>query len=417
MQTTGVMQRDFFDPPEDELQLIVVGGATVVAALRLVLSCEHCQPDEAQIPFDWMLDKVTGMSGATTDYILTEPARCPTCKHEITEKTLAELIATGQRSFPDASSVPGRRRARRFPFQELLRLHPVTVATRRRSVEGSTCSPQRVTGWMCADGHGSLDLDDFFEHRNDGVSDEFAGAGDEWNYSDPAHTFGHSIIEHWLQFKLGLDVHFRANERFASFNLDAGDYCARFENPIQGLEVQYGSKIVNDIVERTLSGDACSGDHAVLVPVIDFLKLSQQKHFWPLECMVWLQFLNDCPYGVCDIGHAPFSAAVERFGTVDQWKLNIRLFSGLWFREVKGDMVETGSQLINGLSCDHAKIDGNFGDGGNDEFILPLTAVLKVNSTEIRVQERLGKSINRVAVLCRPANLPSNWIEYMGHAQ
>jgi hypothetical protein len=28
-----------------------------------------------------------------TDYILTEPARCPICKHEITEKTLVELIS------------------------------------------------------------------------------------------------------------------------------------------------------------------------------------------------------------------------------------------------------------------------------------------------------------------------------------
>jgi hypothetical protein len=74
MQTTGVMQRDFFDPPPDELQLIVVGGATVVSALRMVLSCEHCQPDEAQIPFDWILDEVTGRSGAATDYILTESA-------------------------------------------------------------------------------------------------------------------------------------------------------------------------------------------------------------------------------------------------------------------------------------------------------------------------------------------------------
>jgi hypothetical protein len=84
------MQRDFFDPPADELQLIVVGEATVLAALRMVLSCEHCQPDEAQIPFVWILDKVTGRSGSTTDYMMTEPGRCPTCKHEITEKTLIE---------------------------------------------------------------------------------------------------------------------------------------------------------------------------------------------------------------------------------------------------------------------------------------------------------------------------------------
>jgi hypothetical protein len=85
------MERDFFDPPPGEVQLIVVGGATVASALQMVLSCEHCHPDEAQIPFDWILDRVTGRCGSTTDYILTEPGRCPSCKHEITEKTLVEL--------------------------------------------------------------------------------------------------------------------------------------------------------------------------------------------------------------------------------------------------------------------------------------------------------------------------------------
>ena len=82
------MERDFFDSPADDLQLIAVGGATVVAALQMVASCEHCHSDESQIPFDWILDQVTGRSGATTDYILSEPARCPTCKHKIAEKTL-----------------------------------------------------------------------------------------------------------------------------------------------------------------------------------------------------------------------------------------------------------------------------------------------------------------------------------------
>jgi hypothetical protein len=79
-----------FDPPPDELQLIVISAATVEAALQMVLSCEQCCPDDAQIPFDWILDTVTGRSGATTDYILVESARCPNCKHEITEKTLVE---------------------------------------------------------------------------------------------------------------------------------------------------------------------------------------------------------------------------------------------------------------------------------------------------------------------------------------
>ena len=42
---------------------------------------------DAEIPFDWLLAEVTGRRGPV-EFVLTEPARCPNCKHEITEKTL-----------------------------------------------------------------------------------------------------------------------------------------------------------------------------------------------------------------------------------------------------------------------------------------------------------------------------------------
>jgi hypothetical protein len=90
------MDRDFFDPPADELQLIVVGEVTVVAALRMVLSCESCQPDQAQIPFDWILDRITGRSGAMTDYILTESARCPTARDYREDAYRADSVAIGR---------------------------------------------------------------------------------------------------------------------------------------------------------------------------------------------------------------------------------------------------------------------------------------------------------------------------------
>src|SRR5262245_1482472 len=52
-------------------------------------SCEHCHPQDAEIPFDWILAEVTGKRGAF-EFILSEPARCPNCKQLITEKTLIE---------------------------------------------------------------------------------------------------------------------------------------------------------------------------------------------------------------------------------------------------------------------------------------------------------------------------------------
>jgi hypothetical protein len=72
------------------IQLVTVDGNMIRRAERLIDGCEHCHGEDADVPFNWILDKITGRSGATTAYILPESARCPTCKHEITEKTLVE---------------------------------------------------------------------------------------------------------------------------------------------------------------------------------------------------------------------------------------------------------------------------------------------------------------------------------------
>jgi hypothetical protein len=72
------------------IALVPVDAEKIRRVEKLIDGCEYCHEEDADIPFDWILDKITGRSGATTDYILTEPARCPICKYEITEKTLVE---------------------------------------------------------------------------------------------------------------------------------------------------------------------------------------------------------------------------------------------------------------------------------------------------------------------------------------
>src|SRR6516162_7360812 len=56
-------------------------------AERLIESCEHCNEDDAQIPFDNILDRVTGSDPSVTDYILESPAKCPNCRREINCKS------------------------------------------------------------------------------------------------------------------------------------------------------------------------------------------------------------------------------------------------------------------------------------------------------------------------------------------
>jgi len=69
------------------IELVTIDRATAKKAEQQIESCEHCHAADAEIPFDWLLAEVTGRRGAV-EFVLTEPARCPNCKHEITEKTL-----------------------------------------------------------------------------------------------------------------------------------------------------------------------------------------------------------------------------------------------------------------------------------------------------------------------------------------
>jgi hypothetical protein len=86
------MNRDFFDPTPEDQQVVLIEADTLRKAEKLIESCEHCNPEGAEIPFDHILDRVTGFDPAVTDYILEAPARCPNCRREILEKTLIEPV-------------------------------------------------------------------------------------------------------------------------------------------------------------------------------------------------------------------------------------------------------------------------------------------------------------------------------------
>ncbi len=86
------LQSDF-DGPElfarPGIEVVTVGAAQIREAASRIDGCEHCRPDEAEIPFDWILGEVTGRSGMV-DFLMTGPAKCPKCFREVTEKTLVE---------------------------------------------------------------------------------------------------------------------------------------------------------------------------------------------------------------------------------------------------------------------------------------------------------------------------------------
>ena len=83
---------DFFDPLPERQNVVLVDATTVRKAERLIIGCEACSPGYAEIPFDNVLDEVTGNDPTVTDYMIGEvKARCRNCKREINEKTLVEI--------------------------------------------------------------------------------------------------------------------------------------------------------------------------------------------------------------------------------------------------------------------------------------------------------------------------------------
>ena len=63
--------------------------ATLLRAQSEILGCEACS-EEAEIPFTWTLDRVSGQDQTVVDYILGEPAKCPRCQGPVFEETLVE---------------------------------------------------------------------------------------------------------------------------------------------------------------------------------------------------------------------------------------------------------------------------------------------------------------------------------------
>jgi len=86
------MPADFFDPTPEQQIVVLVEATTLRQAERLIESCEHCNPEGAEIRFDNILDRITGSDPSVKDYILEAPAKCPNCKRDIMEKTLVEPV-------------------------------------------------------------------------------------------------------------------------------------------------------------------------------------------------------------------------------------------------------------------------------------------------------------------------------------
>ncbi len=84
-----IMSSDFLDPTPEQQKVVLIESSVLHKAERFIESCGYCNP-AAEVPFDTILDLITGSDPSVTDYLLEQPAKCPKCRHDILEKTLVE---------------------------------------------------------------------------------------------------------------------------------------------------------------------------------------------------------------------------------------------------------------------------------------------------------------------------------------
>jgi hypothetical protein len=78
-------------PAAEGPNIVRVDKETLRQARKLVFGCQVCSPN-AEIPFDSILDRVTGRDPAVTQYVFSEGTiKCPRCMRHLSESTLVEF--------------------------------------------------------------------------------------------------------------------------------------------------------------------------------------------------------------------------------------------------------------------------------------------------------------------------------------
>jgi hypothetical protein len=70
-----------------ELEIAFIEDPLVLGAENYVSGCFHCD-ERASLPFDYVLDAITGCDPRLTEYLMSRLAQCPRCSSKINEKTL-----------------------------------------------------------------------------------------------------------------------------------------------------------------------------------------------------------------------------------------------------------------------------------------------------------------------------------------
>jgi hypothetical protein len=80
-------EHKYFDVRDEEQDVVFIDEPTLREAQSYISACEHCC-DSAELPFDQLLDAITGRDPAVTEYVICHAAKCAGCNRDVMEKTL-----------------------------------------------------------------------------------------------------------------------------------------------------------------------------------------------------------------------------------------------------------------------------------------------------------------------------------------
>src|SRR5439155_9984278 len=64
LKSLSAVENAFFDPTREQQNVLLIESATFRKVEKLIESCQHCNAISAEIPFDWVLDRITGSDSA-----------------------------------------------------------------------------------------------------------------------------------------------------------------------------------------------------------------------------------------------------------------------------------------------------------------------------------------------------------------
>ena len=73
-----------------EIDIAFIDDPLVLGAEHYVSGCYQCD-ERAALPFDYVLDAITGCDPRLTEYLMARLAQCPRCNCKINEKTLVAV--------------------------------------------------------------------------------------------------------------------------------------------------------------------------------------------------------------------------------------------------------------------------------------------------------------------------------------